>query len=69
MTEAGMPNLEAIQAATLNAAQLLGVEEKLGTIEAGKIADIIAVYGNPDEDIKVMKDVTFVMKEGKVYKQ
>lgn len=69
MTEAGMPNLEAIQAATLNTAQLLGVEDKLGTIEAGKIADIIAVAGNPEEDIKVMKDVTFVMKEGKVYKQ
>lgn len=69
MTEAGMLNLEAIQAATLNTAQLLGVEDKLGTIEAGKIADIIAVAGNPEEDIKVMKDVTFVMKEGKVYKQ
>lgn len=69
MTEAGMPNLEAIQAATLNAAQLLGIEAKLGTIEPGKIADIIAVSGNPEEDIKVMKDVTFVMKEGKVYKK
>lgn len=69
MTEVGMPNLEAIQAATLNAAQLLGIEATLGTIEAGKIADIIAVTGNPDEDIAVMKDVTFVMKEGKVYKQ
>lgn len=69
MTEVGMPNLEAIQSATLNAAQLLGVEDKLGTIEAGKIADIIAVSGNPGEDITVMKDVIFVMKEGKIYKQ
>jgi imidazolonepropionase-like amidohydrolase len=69
MTEVGMPNLEAIQAATLNAAQLLGIENKLGTIEAGKIADIIAVSGNPDQDIHVMKDVTFVMKDGKIYKQ
>lgn len=69
MTEVGMPNLEAIQSATLNAAQLLGIEDKLGTIEAGKIADIIAVSGNPEEDIKVMKDVIFVMKEGKIFKQ
>lgn len=69
MTEVGMPNLEAIQAATLNAALLLGVESILGTLESGKIADIIAVSGNPDQDIKVMKDVIFVMKEGKVYKQ
>lgn len=69
MTEVGMPNLEAIQSATLNAAQLLGVEDKLGTIEAGKIADIIAVSGNPGEDIKVMKDVIFVMKDGKIFKQ
>ena len=69
MTEVGMPNLDAIQAATLNAALLLGVESILGTLEKGKIADIIAVSGNPDQDIKVMKDVIFVMKEGKVYKQ
>ncbi|MDF2158546.1 amidohydrolase family protein [Algoriphagus sp. CAU 1675] len=69
LTEVGMPNLEAIQAATLNAAQLLGVEEKLGTIESGKLADIIAVSGNPEKDIKVMKDVIFVMKDGKIFKQ
>lgn len=69
MTEVGMPNLEAIQAATLNGALLLGIENTLGTIESGKIADIIAVSGNPDQDIKVMKNVIFVMKEGKVYKQ
>lgn len=69
MTEVGMPNLEAIQSATLNAAQLLGIEDKLGTIEPGKIADIIAVQGNPDENIQAMKSVIFVMKEGKIYKQ
>ncbi len=68
MTEAGMPNLEAIQTATLNAAQLLGMEGELGTIESGKIADIIAVKGNPGDDIQAMKDVVFVMKEGKVFK-
>jgi imidazolonepropionase-like amidohydrolase len=69
MTEVGMPNLEAIQSATLNAAILMGIEDKLGTLETGKIADIIAVNGNPDQDIKVMKDVVFVMKDGKVFKQ
>ncbi len=69
MTEVGMPNLEAIQAATFNAALLLGIEKTLGTLESGKIADIIAVAGNPDQDITVMKDVIFVMKEGKIFKQ
>jgi imidazolonepropionase-like amidohydrolase len=44
------------------------IEDKLGSIETGKIADIIAVKGNPDQDISVMKNVVFVMKEGKVYK-
>ncbi|TXE03715.1 metal-dependent hydrolase family protein [Algoriphagus aquimarinus] len=69
MTEVGMPNLEAIQTATLTNAQFLGIEDKLGSIEAGKLADIIAVTGDPEKDIKVMKDVVFVMKEGKVVKQ
>ncbi len=69
MTEVGMPNLEAIQSATLNAAIMMGVEDKLGTLETGKIADIIAVNGNPDQDITVMKEVTFVMKDGKIFKQ
>ncbi|MCH7396681.1 amidohydrolase family protein [Belliella sp. DSM 107340] len=69
MTEMGMPNLEAIQSATLRASQLLGMEDQIGSIEKGKIADIIAVDGNPEEDIEVMKNVVFVMKEGKVYKK
>jgi imidazolonepropionase-like amidohydrolase len=68
MVEAGMPALEAIQAATLNAASLLGVTDILGTIEKGKFADIIAVAGDPVADIKNMEHVSFVMKEGVVYK-
>lgn len=68
MTEAGMPAMEAIKAATINAAQLLGIDEELGAIESGKLADIIAVKDNPIQNIKTMLDVKFVMKEGQVFK-
>jgi imidazolonepropionase-like amidohydrolase len=67
MTEAGMPLLEAIQAATVNAADLLG-EDKLGSIEKSKFADIIAVEGDPVKDVTNMGKVKFVMKNGVVYK-
>ena len=60
--------METIQSATRSASQLLGMEEKLGTIEPGKLADIVAVQGNPIEDIKQMASMRFVMKGGKVYK-
>lgn len=68
MAEAGMPAIETIIAATAIPAKILGVEDKLGTIENGKLADIIAVYGNPLQDIQVMLDVKFVMKNGVIYK-
>ena len=68
MTEAGMPILECIRAATVNAADLLGVSATLGTIEKGKLADIIAVDGDPTKDINAMGKVKFVMKDGVVYK-
>jgi len=68
MHEAGMPALETIQAATLHAADLLGQSSQMGTIEEGKMADIVAVEGNPSEDIRSMSKVKFVMKEGKIYK-
>lgn len=68
MVEAGMPAMEAIQSATLEAAKLLGQQDQLGTIAQGKVADIIAVSGNPLEDISILEEVDFVMKEGKVYK-
>lgn len=69
MTEAGMPPMEAIQAATLHASELLGTSAVLGTIEAGKLADIIAVDGDPIKDIKAMGLVQFVMKNGKIVKK
>ncbi len=69
MTEAGMPAIEAIQSATVAAADLLGATETLGSIETGKMADIIAVEGDPIKDIKSMGKVRFVMKEGVVYRQ
>jgi imidazolonepropionase-like amidohydrolase len=69
MTEVGMPPMEAIRSATVSAATLLGEIENLGSIEKGKLADIIAVTGDPVKDIKVMKDVIFVMKDGIIYKQ
>lgn len=68
MVEAGMPPLETIKCATLHAADLLGLKSTMGSIDAGKLADIIAVEGNPAEDIKVMKNVVFVMKDGVVYR-
>jgi imidazolonepropionase-like amidohydrolase len=69
MVEAGMPAIEAIQAATVTPAKILGVEKDLGSIEAGKFADIIATDGNPLQDITQMRKVSFVMKDGVVYKQ
>jgi imidazolonepropionase-like amidohydrolase len=67
MVEGGMPPMEAIKAATTSAADLLGIADKTGSISTGKFADIIAVDGDPLSDIKVMKNVSFVMKEGKTY--
>jgi len=67
--EAGMPPLAAIQAATTQAAALLKQDKDLGSISAGKFADLVAVPGNPLADIGLMTKVSFVMKEGVVYKQ
>jgi imidazolonepropionase-like amidohydrolase len=69
MTEAGMPAMEAIKSATIVAAEVLGMKEKLGTIEAGKLADLVATDENPLKNIKTMEKVSFVMKDGVVYLQ
>jgi imidazolonepropionase-like amidohydrolase len=68
MVEAGMPAIEAIQSATVAAADLIGVADKIGSIEKGKLADIVAVDGDPVKDIQAMGKVSFVMKDGVVYK-
>lgn len=68
MVEAGMPALEAIRAATWNAAQLTRTDEQLGKLAPGYLADIVAVKGDPRDDITTMTRVSFVMKDGVVYK-
>jgi len=66
MVKFGMPAIETIQSATISTAQMLGIDSTLGSIEVGKIADLIAVDGNPIQDINVMEKISFVMKEGRV---
>ncbi len=68
MVKHGMPASAAIQAATMNAATLLGVEKEVGSLEPGKAADVIAVAGDPIADIATLKSVRFVMKDGRVFK-
>ncbi|MEO6968723.1 MAG: amidohydrolase family protein [Rhodanobacteraceae bacterium] len=69
MVQAGMPPMYTIQAATMHAAQLLKHDKDLGSVTPGKYADIVAVPGNPLDDISLMKRVDFVMKAGTVYKR
>ncbi|HEY9045240.1 MAG TPA: amidohydrolase family protein [Ohtaekwangia sp.] len=69
MVEAGMPAIEAIKSATVVSAGILGMSDKIGTLEAGKFADIVATDENPLKNIKTMEKVSFVMKDGVVYKQ
>ncbi|MEW5248187.1 metal-dependent hydrolase family protein [Microbulbifer sp. 2201CG32-9] len=69
MVDAGMTPADAIRSATWNAAQLLQAEDELGSISAGKHADIVAVAGNPLEDINQLQQVRFVMKGGEIYKE
>jgi imidazolonepropionase-like amidohydrolase len=68
MVELGMPPMEAIQSATSRAAIMLDMDGKLGIVAPGAFADIIAVSGDPLQDIKALGSVQFVMKDGKVFK-
>src|ERR1700684_675017 len=69
MVKLGLSPLQSIQAATVNAADLLGWSDRIGTLEAGKFADVIAVEGDPIGDVRVLENVRFVMKGGEVIKQ
>jgi imidazolonepropionase-like amidohydrolase len=69
LVRAGMPPMEAIKAATWNAADLIGDTDDIGAIQAGRYADIIAVNGDPLKDVTTLEHVQFVMKGGQVYKQ
>jgi imidazolonepropionase-like amidohydrolase len=69
MVEAGMPPMKAILSATREAAELLGKSADIGSIQAGRYADLVAVEGDPLADIRLLQKVSFVMKEGEIYKQ
>ncbi len=69
MVEGGMPSIEALLSAMQVNANILGMGDKIGSIEAGKLADVVAVDENPITNIKTMEKVTFVMKDGVIYKQ
>lgn len=67
MTYAGLPPSAVLKAATINGAKALGIEDKLGTVEPGKLADLIVVSGNPVDDIKAARNVRFIIKDGVVH--
>ena len=68
MVDLGMPPIDALRSATSVDAELLGIAQKVGTLEKGKLADIIAMPGDPTADITATERVSFVMKEGKIVK-
>ena len=69
MVEAGMPVMDAIRAATVVPAKYLGIDDRLGSVAAGKVADVVAVPGNPLTDVHALERVSFVMKEGVIFKR
>jgi imidazolonepropionase-like amidohydrolase len=68
MVSMGLTPLQSIQAATVNAADLIGWSDRVGTLETGKFADIVAMHGDPLADVHVLENVRFVMKGGEVIK-
>ena len=68
LVRAGMSSLEAIRSGTTRAADLLGLADRIGTLEPGRLADVVAIEGNPLEDIAALERVRFVMKEGRVWR-
>jgi imidazolonepropionase-like amidohydrolase len=66
--EAGMTPLQALRAATIEPAKMLGADDNIGSLEVGKYADILAVEKDPTEDITALRNISLVMKGGKVYR-
>ena len=69
MVDLGMAPIDALKSATSNDAELLGIRQRVGTLEKEKLADVIAVPGDPTADITATERVSFVMKEGKIIRQ
>ena len=69
MVQNGMTPMQAIQSATVGGADLLGIADRVGSIKKGKLADVIAVRGDPLANVRLLEDVQFVMKQGEIYKQ
>jgi imidazolonepropionase-like amidohydrolase len=69
MVKYGMTPAQALRSATVSGADLLGLADQIGTVEPGKLADLVAVQGNPLSDIKTLESINFVMKEGVVFKR
>ena len=69
MVQNGMTGMQAIESATIAAADLLGISEAVGSLRKGKMADVIAVRGDPLANVQTLEDVRFVMKQGQIYKQ
>ena len=67
MVHSGLPEIAVLKAATINGANALGIGDKLGSIESGKLADLFVIKGNPFEDIKATRNIQFVMKDGAIY--
>jgi len=68
MVKYGMTPAQALRSATVSGAELVDMKNQFGSVEAGKFADLVAVSGNPVKDVSVLEEVSFVMKEGVVYK-
>jgi imidazolonepropionase-like amidohydrolase len=66
MVRYGMTPMQAVQSATIRAAELLGKEDMLGSVQPGRFADLVAVKGDPLQDIRVLENLTHVMKDGKL---
>jgi imidazolonepropionase-like amidohydrolase len=69
LVDRGMTPIQALRAATVVSAELIAMEDELGRIAPGYLADVIAVPGDPTQDIKVAQDVRFVMKDGQVFRR